>query len=144
VHLDFVPRSVHLLKVTKTSTSNPICAAMLITWFSSFLSEYDVVRGCSLFLFGLESRSSSYSMSSLYLFIRSWSQRLYFFHGMLWIFIYLFILWTKIFWNHSPWCTCLYIAFVQDTLMHITIKVWTQDIMDLHLGLNHQTISRYS
>ncbi len=45
-------------QVTKTSTSNPICATMLITCFSSFLSEYHAVPRCLLFLFSLESRSS--------------------------------------------------------------------------------------
>jgi len=29
------------------------------------------------------------------------------------------------FWCHSPWCTCSYIACIQDTLMHPFIKVWT-------------------
>jgi len=33
-----------------------------------------------------------------------------------------------------------FITFVQGTLMHRFIKDWTQDFMEAHQGLNHQTI----
>jgi hypothetical protein len=59
-------------KVTNASTCNPICTRILITCFSSFLSEYHPVLGHFLFLFGLETRSSSMRTSPHKNFQEEW------------------------------------------------------------------------
>jgi hypothetical protein len=58
---------------------------------------------------------------------------------------------NKIFRRYSPSLYMFHIPYLYmihqciytlHTLMHTFIKVWTQDFMEMHQGLHHQTISK--